>query len=119
MQLGDLNAASGAYQKAVDITNPLISVENEDVPAFYPAADAYAGLGNTFAIKARRATGAESARLWSEARSSYEKSLSLWRRIPNPSRISPTGFIAGDAREVTRRLNGIIQEKSRLASVGK
>ena len=39
MQLGDLKAAADAYQRAVEITNPLISVELQDVPALYPAAD--------------------------------------------------------------------------------
>lgn len=112
---GDLNQAAVAYQKAVDITNPLISSERMDVPALYPAADAYAGLGNVAMIQARttRAPG-ESVRLWTDARNSYEKSMEIWRRIPNPSRISSLGFAAGDPHEVTARLSECDREKARL-----
>jgi non-specific serine/threonine protein kinase/serine/threonine-protein kinase len=113
---GDLKQAGVAYQKAVDITNPRMSSEQQDVPALYPAADAYAGLGDVAMMQAgtTRVPG-ESIRLWADARNSYEKSLEIWRSIPNPSRISPIGFAAGDPREVTQRLNECDRQKARLA----
>lgn len=119
VKLGDLKGAAAAYQRAVDITNPLTSAERQDVPALYPAADAYAGLGNISVIKARRAVDAgESTRLWNEARNSYEKSMSLWQHIPNPSRLSAAGFVAGDPHEVSTHLNDCNRELARRTAEG-
>jgi tetratricopeptide (TPR) repeat protein len=97
--------ASASYQKALDIITPLISPERQDVPALYPAADAYAGLGDVPAARARRASDArEQAQLGSDARTWYEKSLSTWQNIPNPSGIGPAGFKARDPHAIARRL---------------
>ena len=103
LKMHDLKQADVAYQKAADIAAPLILPEHQDVPAYYVAADTYAGLGEVYEDEAQEARGQSS--LWNEARAAYQKSLSLWQEIPNPSRISPTGYIAGDPREVSRRLN--------------
>ena len=99
-----MQEASAAYEKALDIVTPLVSPERQDVPALYVAADAYAGLGDVSAARARRVGDGREARLWSDARTWYEKSLSTWQKIPNPSGISPNGFKASDRREIARRL---------------
>jgi len=103
--MGGLPEASAAYEKALDIVTPLVSPERRDVPALYAAVDAYAGLGDVSAARARRARNAkEQAQLWNGARTWYEKSLSTWQKIPNPSGIGPNGFKARDRREIARNL---------------
>ena len=75
------------------------------MPAFAVIADAYAGLGDLRLIAAERAGNAASrASLFDEARSFYEKSVAAWKEVPNPSRIGPTGHVAGDPRRVAARL---------------
>jgi len=100
LKLGDLKGASQAYQKAIDITTPLTSIELQDIPALYPAAEAHAGLSGVLAAEAGVPASQDSARICGDARSAYEKSLAIWRRIPNPSRISPMGFVTLAPHEV-------------------
>jgi tetratricopeptide (TPR) repeat protein len=99
-KMGSVEEASAAYEKALDIVTPLVSPERRDVPALYPAADAYAGLGDVSATRAHRVQ----TQLWSEALTWYEKSLHTWQNIPNPSGIGPAGFKARDPQEIARRL---------------
>jgi hypothetical protein len=102
--MGSFQEASEAYEKALKIADAFSFPEHQDVPALYPAADAYAGLGDIAAAQARKAgAGEQQSQLWEAACAAYEKSVSLWQRIPNPSHISPSGFEAGDPREVARR----------------
>jgi tetratricopeptide (TPR) repeat protein len=104
-KMRSLHEASASYEKALDIVTPLISPERQDVPALYPAADAYAGLGDVSATRARRArTAREQTQQWSDALTWYEKSLRKWQNIPNPSGIGPAGFKARDPQEIARRL---------------
>ena len=104
-RMGDLGGAAAAYEKALEIVLPLVKPERKDVPALYVAADAYAGLGDLSGTRARRTSNArDRAKFWSDAREWYEKSLSTWQNIPNPSPINPLGFKAGDPHEIGRRL---------------
>src|ERR1700688_4755463 len=103
--MGSVQEASAAYEKAPDIVTPLVSPERQAVPALYPAADAYAGLGDVSATRARRArTVREQTQQWSDALTWYEKSLRKWQNIPSPSGIGPTGFKARDPEEIARKL---------------
>lgn len=103
--MGNLQEAATALEEALDILTPLISPERQDVPALYSAADAYAGLGDVSAARARKAQNSrERAQLWSDARTWYEKSLSTWQKIPNSSGIGPAGFKARNPRDIARRL---------------
>jgi eukaryotic-like serine/threonine-protein kinase len=111
LRKGNRQQARIAYQRALDIIARSISVDR-NVPAFYAAADAYAGLADVSAADARAArdmpaarTSKEQSRLWNEAKNGYEKSLALWQKIPNPSHISSTGFDVRDPHEVARRLS--------------
>ena len=91
--------ASASYRKALDIVTPLISPQRQDVPAMYVAADAYAGLADLSTVNAQRGSDArERSRLLSDARVWYEKSSSVWRNIPNPSKIGPAGFTVRAAK---------------------
>jgi eukaryotic-like serine/threonine-protein kinase len=105
VKMGKLREASEAYTKALDTANLAFSLQHQDIPALYPAADAYAGLGDVSAALARKARDAdEQVRLWNDARTQYGKSMDTWRKVPSPSRISPDGFISSDPHEIARRL---------------
>ena len=109
--MGKFTDAAAAYNKALDAARVSFAFDHQDVPALYPAADAYAGLGDVSAALARKARDADQqARLWDAARDAYQKSLGLWQKIPNPSRISPEGFMSGSPQEVTQRLAGVPQK---------
>jgi tetratricopeptide (TPR) repeat protein len=95
--------ASASYKKALDIVTPLLSPERQDMPAMYAAADAYAGEGDVSVLRARKSSEAkDQISLFNDAGAWYEKSLSIWRNIPNQSKIGPTGFTVRSATEIAR-----------------
>ena len=103
MTIGDLEGASASLLKAIEVIQP--SAERNDLPALYSLADAYAGLGDVAEAKSRKSGDAVlRANLRSEARDWYQKSLSTWKQIPDPSIVSPIGLPAGDPRSIARRL---------------
>ncbi|MBZ5679274.1 MAG: hypothetical protein LAO24_04105 [Acidobacteriia bacterium] len=92
-KVGKLREASEAYREALGIVTPAAIPEHRDVPALYAIADASAGLGDVTAAIAHEAKdNRERSRLEEEARRMYRNSLDAWKQIPNPSRISPSGF---------------------------
>jgi tetratricopeptide (TPR) repeat protein len=108
VKMGKLREASATYAKALEIANLTLSLEHKDFPALYAAADAYAGLGDVAAAQARRTQDpAAQSRQYREARTAYEKSLEVWKQIPNPSRISGNGYLAGDPHQVALRLGNL------------
>ena len=104
--MGKLEEAWASFHKALDLLQPSADEERRDVPALYALADVYAGLGDVSAAKARRrgSDAVLSANLWNETRGWYQKSLTTWKQIPNPSSLSPNGFSVGDPRRVARLL---------------
>ena len=114
----NLTKAGEQYHKALSIADSMISsnpANAANVEVLYALADTYAGLGDLSAMLARKAPSAkERSRQWSEARHWYEKSLNAWQRIPNPARISPSGFEASDPRQIARRLAQCSAELLRL-----
>jgi eukaryotic-like serine/threonine-protein kinase len=117
IRAGDPQQALAAYQKAVAIVTPLLAPEHQDVPAFYAAADAYQGLGDVSLAQARHASDPKiKDSLWNDARSNYQQSLDTWKRIPNPSRVGPSGLPAGDPQEVARRRDESVRESSRVVT---
>lgn len=103
-KLGDFERAAGSYQKALGLVEPLISPEFQDVPALYAAADAYAGMGGLSMARSRRASNsAEKAGLVHEARTRFEDGSAAWLKVPNPSRISPTGLEVANIPKIAGR----------------
>jgi serine/threonine protein kinase/tetratricopeptide (TPR) repeat protein len=117
LKLGRRREARAHYEKALDRARLAVSLEHNDFPALYAAAEAYAGAGDLATSEARN-TVDEHARtkLWNEASASYEKSLSVWRRILNPSRVSGNGYLSGDPEEIARRLATCKAELARQPS---
>jgi non-specific serine/threonine protein kinase/serine/threonine-protein kinase len=108
VKMGKLREASATYANALEIANLTLSLEHKDFPALYAAADAYAGVGDVAAAQARQTQDpAAQSQQYSEARTAYEKSLEVWKQIPNPSRISGNGYLAGDPHQVALRLENL------------
>ena len=106
LKMGKLKDAQAEYQKALDTAKLSFSLEHVDIPALYAAADAYAGMGEA-AMAEARTTKEDAARatLVQKARADYESSLSIWKHIANPSRISGNGYAASlEFRELSSRL---------------
>ena len=108
VKMGKLHEADATYAKALEIANLTFSLEHKDFPALYAAADAHTGLGDVAAAQARQTRNpAEQSQRYRKARTAYEKSLEVWKQIPNPSRISGNGYLAGDPHRVTLRLGNL------------
>jgi len=113
IRAGELQQALAAYQKAVTIVSPLLVPEHQDVPAYYAAADAYQGLGDVALAQARHASDPMiKESLWNDARSNYQQSVDIWKKIPNPSRVDPIGLPAGEPQDVTRRRDECVRESA-------
>jgi serine/threonine protein kinase len=110
-KMGRSSDASAAYSEAINIGNLAFSLDHKDIPALYAIADAYAGLGD-LAIAGERKTQDPSlrSRLVYEARKSYEQSLSIWKQIPNPSRISGNGYLVRDGKEIAQQLSALTHD---------
>lgn len=87
--------ASGAYERAFEVTNPPAARQHQDVPALYVIAQAQAGKAKAASVLAGKARSSEErSRLTDESRTAVQQSLETWRQIPSPSRISPGGFLS-------------------------
>jgi eukaryotic-like serine/threonine-protein kinase len=104
-KLGNLKEANGEYLKALEKARITFSLEHMDIPSLYAAAEAYAGMGDVAAARARQ-TSEKGRRdqLLQEARMEYRKSLEVGKHIPVPARYGPNGYLARSAAEVARRL---------------
>jgi len=97
--------AQQIYRGALAQEDAVAASGSESVELLYASADTYAGMGDTFAMMARRATSREErSRAWGDARHWYTKSLDAWQKIPNPGPVSPNLFRATRPREVASRL---------------
>ena len=117
LRMGKAREARTHYEKALDTAKLSVSVEHNDFPALYAAAEAYAGAGDLAASEAHNTAGeAARSKLWNEACASYEKSVSVWKRISNPSRISGNGYLSRDPGEIARQLAACKAELARRPS---
>jgi tetratricopeptide (TPR) repeat protein len=113
--IGKRQESLAEYMMASSMLGPLLAADHHDVPAAYAAADGYAAEGDVLASLALQQTSADDRRrLWDDARDRYEKSARLWQVIPNPSRVSPLGFLVRDPGTAAR---GLARCQSALASL--
>jgi tetratricopeptide (TPR) repeat protein len=104
LKQGDRGAARREYEEAFRIGERLTSHTPTNVAVLYSLFESYAGLGDVSAEMATKVTsGAERSKLAAEAEDWYAKSLRTWEKIPNASRISPSGVEIHEPREIARR----------------
>jgi len=102
MKSGDLQGATAACKKALDIIQPLASPR--DPPALYVSADAYYIMGEITRAMAVRSALDQQHQHWIEAHGWYQKSRDTWRQIPNPGMVSPSGYPCGAPHEVANAI---------------
>lgn len=102
LKSGDLQGAAAAGKKAVDIIQPVTSAKNP--PALYVSADAYYAMGEIARGMAVGSAPDQQRRYWTEARDWYQKSQDMWRQIPNPGAVSPSGYPCGNLHEVANAI---------------
>ena len=95
-QAGDRSSAAEEFHRAIEISEPLAKTGNAQ--ARYTLADACSGLAN---LEARDNTPEDLSR----AQGLYQRSLEVWKTIPNPGALTPDGYLAGDPRKTARALD--------------
>jgi len=94
-----LPQAQEAAARGLEIVAPSLNSAYQDVPALYVAAEAYARRAQALAVQSTGAPAGPRTALESERRAWLEKSLEVWRRIPNATPLVTTSlFLAFDPR---------------------
>jgi serine/threonine protein kinase len=105
LRLGQVDDARETYLRALEVSEPPAGNNPPNLQAQYTLADTYSGLGDVAAYLASRINDPiKQLSYWTEADSWYEKSLGIWRIIPNRSVISPSEFDVGDPEQVANHL---------------
>jgi serine/threonine protein kinase/tetratricopeptide (TPR) repeat protein len=105
LRLRQVDDAQETYQRAVQVSEPPAGRNPPNLQAQYTLADAYSGLGDVAVYRAVRIKDpVKQLSHRTEAKSWYEKSLRVWRAIPNRSVISPSEFDVGDPEQVRKHL---------------
>lgn len=106
LRLRQADDARETYLRALQVSEPPAAGNPPNLQAQYTSADAYSGLGDVAVYLADRTKDpVKQLSHRTEAKSWYEKSLRVWRAIPNRSFISPSEFDVGDPTRVARHLN--------------
>lgn len=121
LKMGKLGEAENEYKKALDTAKVSFSLQHMDISALYAAADGYAGMGDVASAQARKTQSAATrSRLFSDARTWYEKSLDIWKQVPNSSKLSGSGYATeADPKEIAQRLGNLPPQDSVTATVTK
>ncbi|HJZ64978.1 MAG TPA: ECF-type sigma factor [Candidatus Acidoferrum sp.] len=104
LALGKGAEAEESLLTAIETLRPSLDAELGDVPAYYVAADANAGMGDVAASQTLETKDlSEKQKLQGKACEGYSRSMEFWRQIPNPPRISSSGFLVQSENEVASK----------------
>jgi eukaryotic-like serine/threonine-protein kinase len=103
--MGEESESAQQAQRAVKITEAVITTHNYMLDARYIAADAYSALGHLAQMSAAKTSLSEQQlQRWNEALECYRRSLTMWQTIHNPAARTPAGFACGKANMVARQI---------------
>jgi len=115
LQIGKNQEAEAEFKKALEVSEPSLKDELQDVPEYYVAADGYAGLGDAAMADAHSAkTGKGRKQKLELARDAYAKSMEFWQKIPNPTALSPSLFLVKSEPEVAKDFSRCKEELNNL-----
>ena len=116
LRMGKAREAASYFDKALAEAKLSVSLEQNDLPALYAAAEAYSGAGDVAAIDARNLSDSVARlKMWNNGCAAYEKSLGVWKHISNPSRLSGNDYLASDPRDIEQRLTACKAELAKAA----
>jgi tetratricopeptide (TPR) repeat protein len=105
-KMGKRDQASQEYQRALKIAESIASANPNILEAQYSLADAYSGLAELSQMQASDLSQPvqQHIRYWNQAKSYFQHSLDVWKRIANPGARTPVGFACGDPKLVARKI---------------
>ena len=98
LRLGEAKEAASTFQKSIVNLHGATAVKQQDVPALYEIAQAQSGAAEALTAQARNVSGEEQSGLLKLASEYRRQSAETWSHVPNPSRISPNGFLVEPPR---------------------
>jgi tetratricopeptide (TPR) repeat protein len=103
LRAGELKAANEQYESARASAEEFSGSSPDNIEVLYALADTYAGMGDVEMAreKSNGKSGKEPA--LRQASAWFQKSMSIWQKIPHRRPVSPNGFEAGDPRDIARR----------------
>ena len=105
VRMGKVREAATHFGRALDTAKVPVSLEHNDFPALNAAAEAHAGEGDLAELEARNAANEPAqSKLRSDACTSYEESLSIWKHISNPARINGNGYLSRNPEQIAQQL---------------
>ncbi|HTT19662.1 MAG TPA: protein kinase [Candidatus Sulfotelmatobacter sp.] len=92
------------YDKALTTAKLPVSIEHNDFPALYAAAEAYFGLVDVALAEARMTDAVPARENLTSACASYQSGLDAWKRIPHPSRYTGNGYLSRNPDAVSQQM---------------
>jgi len=93
LKLGKTAEARAILEKALELMKPDAAVARRDVTALYVIGDAQSVLAEVVTAEANRATGEQKLQYMKDAKSASDAAVETWKQVPNPTGISPIGFL--------------------------
>jgi eukaryotic-like serine/threonine-protein kinase len=103
--MGKESEAAQEAQRALKITEAVITTHDYMLDARYVAADAYSILGDLAQMAAAKTSFPEQElQRLNEARDRYQRSLNMWQTIHNPGTRTPAGFACGNPKMAAHQI---------------
>ena len=103
LRAGEMQVAADQYESARASAEKLFNSSPQNIEVLYALADTYAGLGDVRMAAAKSKGGSAKTAAYHDAFALFEKSLSLWQKVPHRGPVSPNGFDAGNPGDVAIR----------------
>ncbi len=112
---GQPENATKHYRGSLAVAEPLLAKHSDHQDVLYALSSAYFGLAELTADGApgRSMSREEQIAAWKQAKSFYELSFDLWKRIAHPGPVSPNGFAYAPA-PIAGRLSNCDEALRRL-----
>jgi serine/threonine protein kinase/tetratricopeptide (TPR) repeat protein len=105
LSMGNPVEAKQQYEKALTTAKLPASIQHNDFPSVYAAAEAYAGLGDVAVTQARMTDDASARKkLLTSACGAYQSGLDAWKRIPHLSRYTGNGYLSRGPGAVSQQM---------------
>lgn len=106
LTMGNPSGAKEHYENALTTAKLPASIQHNDFPALYAAAEAHAGLGDIAVTQAKLTDDVPTReKLLTSACASYQSGLDTWKRIPHVSRYTGNGYLSRGPDAVRQQMD--------------